>query len=126
MIGGLSEDPELATDWRKVGGKQPGKDLEDIFGGNQSLACQTGLCSGALPGCSEGGTKWLTFPKLVFDFNREFHYRNGSHGKFNGLMKQALAYAFSTLPEMVDVAIQQLNESGSLPGSHKRTTTEPP
>mmetsp|Transcript_122560 Transcript_122560/g.318616 ORF Transcript_122560/g.318616 Transcript_122560/m.318616 type:complete len:1358 (-) Transcript_122560:102-4175(-) len=124
MIGGLDEQPELTTGFRRIAAMKPGEDATDAFGGKDGILCQAGLCQGMLPGCSEGSPKQLKFPKLVFDFNRAYHFRNDSKGNFNGLMKQALAYAFSTLPEMVDVVIQTLNESGTLPGSHRTTTTQ--
>jgi len=76
-----------------------------------------------LPGCSKGSDKSLYFPVMTFDHNRPFHFRNNSKGKFGGLMKQALAYAFSTLPESIDIMIKEWNKTGGF--NHKKATTTP-
>mmetsp|Transcript_52995 Transcript_52995/g.113709 ORF Transcript_52995/g.113709 Transcript_52995/m.113709 type:complete len:1344 (-) Transcript_52995:170-4201(-) len=114
MLGGLAEQPELTSKWRKIASVKPGADGEDIL---PPALCAGGLCSGALPGCTGVGAnfKKMHFPKLVFNFNRPFHYRVNRTGKFKGAMKQVLAYAFATLPEMVDVMIKELNTPDTLP-----------
>jgi len=91
------------------------------------MPCQMGLCQGFLPGCSKGNDKSLYVPSMTFNFNRPFHFHNGSQGRFSGLMQHALAYAFSTLPESIDIMIKEWNSTAS--GSHhsvSRTTTSGP
>mmetsp|Transcript_37399 Transcript_37399/g.98922 ORF Transcript_37399/g.98922 Transcript_37399/m.98922 type:complete len:1281 (+) Transcript_37399:3-3845(+) len=110
MIGGMMENPKLATQFKKIAGIKPGTDLLELLGGNDSILCQSGLCQGALPGCQQSGAKVMTFPKLVFDFNRPYHYGNKSSAAFGGMFRTALAYAFSTLPEAVDVLIKEAKE----------------
>jgi len=124
MIGGSAEQPGLTTGFRTIFKETPGEEAADALGGPDSILCQAGLCQGELPGCSEGGPNKMNFPKLVFDFNRPYYFSNNSQGAFNGMMKQALAYAFSTLPEMVDVIIMQVNKSG-MPFAKKPPTTTP-
>lgn len=110
MIGGLNEQPELATDFKKIVGVSPGADLNDAAG-EKSLPCQIGLCKGQLPGCSEVNDKHIEYnPKMVINFTRQYHYDPNNKGRFHGLMKEALAYAFSTLPEMVDVVVKEVKE----------------
>jgi len=112
MLGGTSEGPALETPFRTIFEEHPGEELQQALGGSDGLACQAGLCGGALPGCSEGGDKKMNFPELIFDFNRPYHFANKTEG-MSGAMKTALAYAFSTLPEAVDVLISKMNQPKS-------------
>merc|ERR1719162_499542 len=118
MIGGFNEQPELATDFKRIVGVSPGADLNEASG-EKSLPCQLGLCKGLLPGCTQvaeeqnddtcvgdGTKRCINYrPKMMINLTRHYHYDPNSKGKFHGYMKEALAYAFSTLPEMVDVVI---------------------
>merc|ERR1719214_340403 len=74
-----------------------------------SWLCSDGVCSGKMPGCSQADFKIMHFPVLVFHFNREFKFDNITEGKT--AIKTALAYAFSTLPEWVEIAIAEVNAS---------------
>jgi len=81
--------------------------------GEKSLPCQIGLCQGQLPGCTEVNNKKIHYrPKVLLNFTRQYFYNPKNKGKFHGLMKEALAYAFSTLPEMVDVVVKEMKENG--------------
>jgi len=110
MLGGLDEAPELTTGFRKIMSTKGSKDPKELL---PASLCQGGLCSGALPGCTEDFKK-VTYPILHFNMSRPYHYNmRKKKGKFHGLFKHALAYAFSTLPEMVDVAVKELNSSST-------------
>mmetsp|Transcript_92313 Transcript_92313/g.238265 ORF Transcript_92313/g.238265 Transcript_92313/m.238265 type:complete len:1117 (+) Transcript_92313:3-3353(+) len=89
--------------------------------------CALGLCKGALPGCRSGSANMVHYPDLVFNFNRPFHYSNDS-GKtaFTASARATLAYAFSFMPEVIELAIKELNETGHLPGSPNAAPTEAP
>merc|ERR1712226_1486766 len=109
MIGGLDEQPKLTTGYRKVAMVKPGTDAKDFL---PSAMCKGGLCSGAMPGCTKVTGKKLHFPKIIFNFNRPYYYSmRKKKGKFGGLMKRVVAYAFSTLPEIVDVMMNELNQT---------------
>lgn len=109
MLGGLDEEPTLTTGFRKIAGIKPGTDAKDLM---PATLCKGGLCQGALPGCTDSEPKKQEFPILRFNLSRPYHYdQRKKKGKFGGLMKTALAYAFSTLPEMVEIAIKALNST---------------
>jgi len=112
MLGGLDEEPELTTGFKRVAAIKPGTDAADLL---PSAFCKGGLCSGALPGCTEANFKKMVFKKLVFNHNRAFHYKKKTKGKLQAVIKQAFAYAFSTLPEAVDITIRELNDTDSEP-----------
>mmetsp|Transcript_132164 Transcript_132164/g.368408 ORF Transcript_132164/g.368408 Transcript_132164/m.368408 type:complete len:579 (+) Transcript_132164:2-1738(+) len=120
MIGNSGDTPELSTGYRRIAAIKPGTDARDLL---PSAVCTGGLCRGALPGCRESSFKKMHFPVIVFNHSRPFHYTNKTKGKFHGAMKEALAYAFSVLPEVLDVAIRELNETGHAPWSKETSTT---
>lgn len=106
------ETPELSTGFHTVASLSPdeeGVDARDLM---PEALCAGGLCNGALPGCSQGKYAKKHYPKLVFDFQRPFLYQNMTKGRFHGLMKRALAYAFSALPIMLKVAIREIQKEG--------------
>uniref|UniRef100_A0A7S4QVJ4 Uncharacterized protein n=1 Tax=Alexandrium monilatum TaxID=311494 RepID=A0A7S4QVJ4_9DINO len=117
MMGGHLEAPELSTGYRRIAAIKPGTDAQDLF---PDTLCQDGLCEGALPGCSQGNQKKRFYPRLIFNMNRPYHFSNMTKGKFHGLMKRAMAYAFSAMPMMLNVAIKEVKENGGLFGK-KRT-----
>lgn len=120
MLGGLDEKPEMATDWRRIGGMHNAtdKDLEDFL---PSALCKGGLCKGALPGCSQAQAKMMTFPKIIINLNRTMTWdkiqaalksKKSMLFGFGGsmvlkTMRPALAYAFATLPEMVEMGVKE-------------------
>lgn len=116
MLGGLDETPVMTTGWRSIAGIKEGRNASDLL---PDILCDGGLCQGALPGCREAQFKQLHFPKLVFNFNRPYHYNKNSTGKFSKTIHEVLAYAFSTLPEMVDITIKELNQTNHLPWKKK-------
>jgi hypothetical protein len=78
--------------------------------------CNEGVCSGRMPGCTEANFEMMHFPELLFNFNRDFLYEDLGEGTDS--LKEVLAYAFSTLPEAVEMTIERLNSTG--------TTTQSP
>lgn len=118
MVGGQLETPELSTGYRKIASIKPNTDARDLL---PDSLCADGLCSGALPGCSAGDKEKKFYPKIVFDYNRPYHFKNMTKGKFHGIMQRAMAYAFSTMPMMINIAMKEFKETGGLFG----TTTEP-
>lgn len=124
VLGDLGSQPELNTGFHKIAAIKPGTDARDLL---PDALCKDGLCEGALPGCREASFEKRHYPFLRFAFNRRFYYSDKTKGKFHGAVKEALAYAFSILPEVLDVAIREFNESQSA-AVHEETstTTEPP
>lgn len=114
MLGGLDEKPTLTTGFHKIAAIKPGTNVEDLL---PAALCKGGLCSGALPGCTNASNiKVLSYPKLHFNMSRPYYYSmRKKKGKFNGLFQKVLAYAFSTLPEVVDVLTKEVNQSQTSP-----------
>jgi hypothetical protein len=111
LLGGLDEAPEISTGFRKIASTQPGADAEDVFPKELCKSSNGTMCQAVLPGCMAMPANEKFFPNLVLNHNRPFHYNQSSKSKFYILMKEALAYAFSTLPEVVDILIKELNET---------------
>jgi len=111
LLGGLDEAPEISTGLRKIASTQPGADAKDLFPKDLCKASDGTMCQAVLPGCTAMAAKTLYFPKLILNHNRPFHYNQSSKSKLYILMKEALAYAFSALPEVVDITIKELNET---------------
>jgi hypothetical protein len=111
----------LATPWRRVAEGKRGTGSKDLL---PEELCADGLCSGALPGCSQQNLK-KHFPRLTFDFNRPFHYNKSNEASMEMALRQVMAYAFSALPEMVNVAIKEANRTtaSSLFGGTPSTTS---
>mmetsp|Transcript_73229 Transcript_73229/g.160260 ORF Transcript_73229/g.160260 Transcript_73229/m.160260 type:complete len:1329 (+) Transcript_73229:229-4215(+) len=125
QIGTSDSQPGISTGFKTVFQEHPGKEADDALGGDNGLLCQLGLCQGVLPGCSKGGTKAEHFPSLIFNVNRPMHFQETKRGSFEGMMKEALAYAFSALPEAVDLAVREINTTHLTHKIHKATTAPP-
>eukprot|EP00490_Sorites_sp_Unknown_P005797 CAMPEP_0114695598 /NCGR_PEP_ID=MMETSP0191-20121206/71534_1 /TAXON_ID=126664 /ORGANISM="Sorites sp." /LENGTH=271 /DNA_ID=CAMNT_0001992033 /DNA_START=1 /DNA_END=816 /DNA_ORIENTATION=- len=70
-----------------------------------------GMCDTMLPGCREAQFKSLYFPRLVFNFSRPMYYDNSTNNtETTKLMKEAMAWAFSAMPEAIQVALQELQQ----------------
>lgn len=108
MMGGLSEAPVLGTGWRSLMHAQNGSTLQDLIG---KSVCKVGLCDGALPGCTNFSFQNITEPKVKFTLNRALRYHNGTEQHVSEMLQNAIAYAMSMLPEMIDVAIKDINKS---------------
>jgi hypothetical protein len=79
--------------------------------------CSDGVCSGKMPGCTKKFKKPMHFQKFIFHFNRVFSFDDLDEGYKS--IKTPLAYAFSTLPEWVEVFVAELNASlGGLDASN--------
>lgn len=107
MLGDFDKPPELTTGLENVAGMTPGQghgqDMKKLL---PSWLCKGGLCSGTLPTCKDADFKKMHFPELTFHFNRPFRF--GKHAKgAEAVMRNLLAYAFSVLPEAVDVMIHR-------------------
>jgi hypothetical protein len=111
LLGGLDEAPAISTGLRKIASAQPGADAQDVFPKELCNESTGTMCQAVLPGCMAVPANSKFFPSLVVNHNRPFHYNQSSKSKFYILMKEALAYAFSTLPEAVDILIKEVNET---------------
>jgi len=125
MMGGLNEAPALSTGWRSLAKKQNGSSMQDLFGGKM---CEAGLCAGALPGCTNATFKKVHVPTINFGFNRVLNF-SADPGK-QKMLKNALAYAFSMMPEVVDVVLKDLEKtsffkSGSEDDDEPAPATQP-
>mmetsp|Transcript_92468 Transcript_92468/g.193314 ORF Transcript_92468/g.193314 Transcript_92468/m.193314 type:complete len:1377 (+) Transcript_92468:93-4223(+) len=110
MLGGTSSQPGMATDFKTIFAEEPGKEANEAFGGPDSLLCQAGLCEGALPGCTKVAEKGIYAPTLLLNFNRKYLFDKDAEG-LTKMMRTALAYAFSTMPETVDLIVSELNKT---------------
>eukprot|EP00928_Gymnodinium_smaydae_P038913 TRINITY_DN2671_c1_g2_i1.p1 TRINITY_DN2671_c1_g2~~TRINITY_DN2671_c1_g2_i1.p1 ORF type:complete len:1503 (-),score=358.42 TRINITY_DN2671_c1_g2_i1:177-4601(-) len=126
MLGGMM--PKMSTEFEPLTKNNlVDKDLADVL---PKVLCQDGVCSGQMPGCTKANFKVMHFPELTFNFNRAYKYADLGQGHRE--IKMAMAYAFSMLPEMVEVALAELNSThfggitttphpgayGSFPGAH--------
>lgn len=98
--------PLYASPWAAMEGTAPAMAAEDFL---PDGACDMGFCDTQLPGCGQNGFKKLHFPKLVFNFSRAFHFSaNETTQQQHNMMKEAMAWAFSAMPEAVTVMLQEL------------------
>eukprot|EP00913_Durusdinium_trenchii_P035892 g33584.t1 len=70
-----------------------------------------GMCDTALPGCRQASFKQLYFPRLVFNFSRPYFYNhNETNSTTQKLIQEAMAWAFSAMPEAIQVVLQELEQ----------------
>jgi len=62
-------------------------------------ACVTGVCLGELPGCKKARSAAIRIKQIVFRMSRDFKWQSQAGPN----LKQAVAYALSLLPELVEV-----------------------
>lgn len=107
MIG--QKPPQITTGFQRLGED----DIMDSDAANllPKWLCSDGVCSGRMPGCTEGNFEKLNFPELMFNFNRDYKYSDMGEG--TAVLKEILAYAFSTMPEAIELMIERLNSSGT-------------
>lgn len=106
-------EPDFCTKFRKIDavGYDEGN-LTDLF---PRLLCDAGVCQAELPGCRKAGQtrRELSFPKILINFNRDIGYDQMHVLGTDSLphpMRTAMALAFSTLPEAVEVASKEIAE----------------
>lgn len=100
--------PVFASPWQAMGGNQPAMEAKDFL---PDGACEMGMCDTMLPGCREAQFKSLYFPRLVFNFSRPMYYDNSTNNsQTTKLIKEAMAWAFSAMPEAIQVALQELEQ----------------
>ncbi|CAL1154344.1 unnamed protein product [Cladocopium goreaui] len=103
-----SGEPVFATPWQAMGGNQPAMEAKDFL---PDGACEMGMCDTMLPGCREAQFKSLYFPRLVFNFSRPMYYENNTNNsQTTQMIKEAMAWAFSAMPEAIQVALQELEQ----------------
>lgn len=95
--------PMYATPWQSMGGAAPQMDASDLM---PEQFCKAGMCNSMLPGCRQAQFKKMHFPKLLFNFSRDYFYSNTT----GAMMKNGMAWAFSAMPEAVTVALKELEE----------------
>jgi len=103
---GDDDDPLYATPWKSLGGANPEVNTNDLL---PDEMCQAGMCDSMLPGCREANFKQMFFPQLLFNFSRDYFY-NATEGGVSDIVKNAMAWAFSAMPEAVTVVLQKLQE----------------
>eukprot|EP00930_Biecheleria_cincta_P079853 TRINITY_DN6783_c0_g1_i2.p1 TRINITY_DN6783_c0_g1~~TRINITY_DN6783_c0_g1_i2.p1 ORF type:complete len:1436 (-),score=304.52 TRINITY_DN6783_c0_g1_i2:234-4541(-) len=106
-----NDGPVYSTPWVPLGpGTQPENSLEDLL---PKEMCEAGLCDSVLPGCRQASFKKLHFPKLVFNMSRPYYYSANNftaHGQMAHMIKSAMSWAFSAMPEAIAVSLKQLEE----------------
>lgn len=106
-----SDGPLYSTPWFALGpGTQPENHMEDLL---PKEMCEAGLCDSVLPGCRQASFKKLHFPKLVFNMSRPYYYSANNftaHGQTANMIRSAMSWAFSAMPEAIAVSLKQLEE----------------
>lgn len=140
MIGGM-EAPNMKTEWKTVSKIETGDDIASDLGGNSSILCQSGLCSGRLPTCQTATeSPVLLYPTLVFAYSTAIlsfpvlgaiselqeNVTSATNDDFKKEMKIAMAYAFSTMPELIDIAIKETQRRQAEAGGVASTPTASP
>jgi len=121
MVGGLREGPQLTTGFRSIAAFSPGdEDVRKIF---PKALCAGGICQGQLPGCTDSNFNKKFFPTVRLNLNRRAHFpKNPTQAE--SIMQRAIAYAFSMLPEFVEVVLRELNGTNTT-AAPATTTTRP-
>lgn len=104
-IGGLSEAPDITSGYVSLtpNGPMINESFADLF---PDSLCSDGMCSGELPGCPSENHDMRSYPRIVFNTSKNFtFYRESSLA-----MKHLIAYAFSVLPEVVDVVVKSIGD----------------
>ncbi|CAJ1335615.1 unnamed protein product [Effrenium voratum] len=102
------DGPVYATPWETMGGNQPAMEAKDFL---PEGLCEMGLCDTMLPGCRQAQFKKLFFPRLVFNYSKEFDYDlNSTNSTTQKMLQEAMAWAFSAMPEAIEVALQELQQ----------------
>eukprot|EP00927_Polykrikos_kofoidii_P003705 TRINITY_DN1149_c0_g1_i1.p1 TRINITY_DN1149_c0_g1~~TRINITY_DN1149_c0_g1_i1.p1 ORF type:complete len:1655 (-),score=281.94 TRINITY_DN1149_c0_g1_i1:364-5328(-) len=70
--------------------------------------CANGVCRARLPGCSDN-TQQMYYPTLVFNFNRDFRFKDRKAGA--NMVQTAMAYAFAVFPEAIELTMHELNDT---------------
>jgi len=100
--------PVYTSPWEAMGGNQPAMEAKDFL---PETACEMGMCDTALPGCRQASFKQLYFPRLVFNFSRPYFYNhNETNSTTQKLIQEAMAWAFSAMPEAIQVVLQELEQ----------------
>lgn len=113
----LGQDaPVLSTGLREVFALRPEAKAKDML---PSALCSDGVCSGKLPTCTKANYEKKHFPRLDFNMNRKFLFNKTR----DDTIETMLAYAFSVLPEAVEVII--MRNGTELPWGSTSTTVPP-
>ena len=109
LMDDASDGPVFASPWQAMGGNQPAMEAKDFL---PDGACQMGMCDTMLPGCREAQFKSMYFPILILNFSRNMYYENenSTNGTTTKMIKEAMAWAFSAMPEAIQVALQELEQ----------------
>eukprot|EP00929_Paragymnodinium_shiwhaense_P012625 TRINITY_DN11_c3_g1_i2.p1 TRINITY_DN11_c3_g1~~TRINITY_DN11_c3_g1_i2.p1 ORF type:complete len:1465 (-),score=485.05 TRINITY_DN11_c3_g1_i2:174-4568(-) len=112
--------PMLSSGFQNLGSETlEDADLADML---PKELCSDGICKGTMPGCTKANFKKMYFPELLFNLHKSAKFSDLGAG--SDMVKLMMAYAFSTLPEMVEVMIEELNATGQI--GHGMGTTPPP
>jgi len=116
---GDDDDPLFATPWKSLGGANPEVDTSDLL---PDEMCDAGMCSSMLPGCREANFKKMFFPQLLFNYSRDYFYYE-TEGGVSHIVQNAMAWAFSAMPEAVTVVLQKAQEQQEAAESQQEAST---
>eukprot|EP00746_Dinoflagellata_sp_MGD_P107584 gnl/MRDRNA2_/MRDRNA2_45604_c0_seq1.p1 gnl/MRDRNA2_/MRDRNA2_45604_c0~~gnl/MRDRNA2_/MRDRNA2_45604_c0_seq1.p1 ORF type:complete len:1365 (+),score=253.90 gnl/MRDRNA2_/MRDRNA2_45604_c0_seq1:133-4227(+) len=104
-IGGIAEAPDITSGYVSLtpNGPMINESFADLF---PDELCLDGMCSGELPGCPTSKHDMRSYPRLTFNTSSNFSFYKDSSLSMQHLM----AYAFSVLPEVVDVAVKSVGD----------------
>jgi hypothetical protein len=105
VLGGIAEAPDITSGYVSLtpNGPMINETFADLF--PQEL-CADGMCVGELPGCPSNEHDMRAYPRIPFHLSRNFtFYRESSRS-----IQHLIAYAFSVLPEVVDVTVASVAE----------------
>jgi hypothetical protein len=105
MIGGLSEAPDITSGYVSLtpNGPMVNESFADLF---PDELCQDNMCSGELPGCPGESHDMKSYPRLHYNTSVNFSFYKDSSQS----MQHVIAYAFSVLPEVVDVVVKSVGD----------------
>merc|ERR1719174_115580 len=105
VLGGIAEAPDITSGYVSLtpNGPMINETFADLF---PEELCADGMCAGELPGCPSNEHDMRAYPRIPFYLDRNFSF----YRKSSKSIQHLIAYAFSVLPEVVDVTVASVAE----------------
>jgi len=121
ILGAIQSAPELGMPWQTITGWQ--SDPTDLASKLPKLLCRHGICSAALPGCSEYSTIQHYYPEVTLHFKKTLRYPHGrdklkAQNQWVEVLRQALSFTFAVMPELIQILVHYTDQNKDLlPGT---------
>jgi hypothetical protein len=129
ILGAIQSAPEMGMPWQSITGwaSKP----TDLKSKLPSLLCRHGVCSAALPGCSEYNTIQHYYPEVSIHFKKTLRYPRGAdklkaENQWIEVLRQALSFTFAVAPEFIQILVHYMDQIPQQPattaggGAHRR------